>query len=801
MSTAREKQIFMSVLDLASQAEREAYLAGACHNDATLRESVERLLAAHERGHHVLDLPIPQSPELREHFEDIVTVLNAATEKKQDDESDRAGELLGNFRLLEKIGEGTFGEIYVAQQEQPFRRRVAIKLLKLGMNTKEVLARFEAERQALAMMTHPNIAQVFDAGNTASGQSYFAMELVRGLPITEFCDGQQLGLSERIELFIDVCQAVQHAHLKGVIHRDLKPSNVLVTINDGKPLAKVIDFGVAKAIGEPLTNQTIYTRFMQLIGTPMYMSPEQAEMNSLDVDTRCDVFSLGMMLYELLTGATPYDEKRLGSVPFDELRRIIREEELPRPSYRLSTLGKSELTAQSRRKNSLKQLAVALRGDLEWIVMKAVEKDRSRRYETASAMAHDLRRFLDNEPVEARPPSSWYRFSKFARRHQVLIVATSMVLLAMMLGTGVSLWQMARAVAERDAKELAREDADRARREVEEFSQRLAQANVLLASGRAHADAGRWREAALDYSKAIQTQPRDFHVWIERGAFYTRLGLWKAAADDYAQALKLEPSVSGAEWWGVPQLMLLSGNEEAYADACQRMWNEAAGNTDASFGWIIRSCVMTAKPPVDADKLVATAEQFLQQSRETPNGNQGNAFGPDPSRRHGGHYESMTGGFESRKRGLPPNGPRQFGNPHARRRFGALPEGVGLYLSGLAHYRAGNYDQAIEQLQASMTDDPHWRHKSISYPALAMACFRAGKIDEAKDALNAANQALDEWTSSLLLAELGTTPIPWFDYVECILLHREATLLLTGTPPLLNARWIKFQERAQEALQ
>ncbi len=681
MSTAREKQIFMSVLDLASQAEREAYLAGACHDDAALRQSVEQLLAAHDKANHVLDLPIPPTPELREHFEDIVTVLNANTE---DDEDDRAGELVGNFRLMEKIGEGTFGEIYVAQQEQPFRRRVAIKLLKLGMNSKEVLARFEAERQALAMMTHPNIAQVFDAGQTASGQSYFAMELVRGLPITEFCDGQQLDITQRIELFIDVCHAVQHAHLKGVIHRDLKPSNVLVTVNDGKPVAKVIDFGVAKAIGEPLTNQTIYTRFMQMIGTPMYMSPEQAEMNSLDVDTRCDVFSLGMMLYELLTGATPYDKQRLGSVPFDELRRIIREEELPRPIYRLSTLGKGELTAQSRRKNSLKQLIVALRGDLEWIVMKAVEKNRSRRYETANALAQDLRRYLDHEPVEARPPSSWYRFSKFARRHQVFIVATSMVLFAMTLGTGVSLWQMARAVAERDAKELAREDADRARRDVEEFSRRLGQANVLLTSGRAHADAGRWREAALDYSKAIQTQPRDFHVWIERGAFYTRLGLWKAAADDYIQALKLEPSVSGAEWWGVPQLMLLSGNDAAYADVCQKMWNEAAGNTDASFGWIIRSCLMTAKPPVDADKLVATAEQFQQQSRETPNGSQGNAFGPDPSRRHTGRYEPIEGGFEPRKRGLPPNGPHQFGNPHPRRRFGALPEGVVLYLLGLA---------------------------------------------------------------------------------------------------------------------
>jgi WD40 repeat protein/serine/threonine protein kinase len=347
--------------------------------------------------------------------------------------TERPGTVIGSYKLLEQIGEGGFGVVFMAEQTQPVRRRVALKILKPGMDTRQVVARFEAERQALALMDHPHIAKVLDGGTTPSGRPYFVMELVKGVPITDFCDQHQLTPRQRLELFIPVCQAVQHAHQKGIIHRDLKPSNVLVSRHDATPIVRVIDFGVAKALGQELTDKTLFTGIAQLIGTPLYMSPEQAGMSDLDVDTRSDIYSLGVLLYELLTSTTPFDKERFKKVGYDEIRRIIRDEEPPRPSTRLSTLGRAASTVSTNRKSDPGRLRQLFRGELDWIVMKALEKDRNRRYESASALAADVQRYLHDEPVLACPPSAMYRFRKFAGRHKAALVTATTVAAAVLL--------------------------------------------------------------------------------------------------------------------------------------------------------------------------------------------------------------------------------------------------------------------------------------------------------------------------------------------------------------------------------
>jgi WD40 repeat protein/serine/threonine protein kinase/tetratricopeptide (TPR) repeat protein len=420
----KAEAIFLAALEKSSTAERAAYLDQACAGDPGLRVQVEGLLGSHEQAGSFLEGPL---------FGPQPTVDHAPLTEKP-------GSRIGPYKLLEPIGEGGMGVVYMAEQVQPVRRKVALKIIKPGLDTRQVIARFEAERQALALMDHPNIARVLDAGATESGRPYFAMELVRGAPITAYCDRNRLTIEDRLELFIRVCQAVQHAHQKGIIHRDLKPSNVLVTQIDGAAVPKVIDFGVAKAIGQSLTENTLFTGFAQLIGTPLYMSPEQAEFSSVDVDTRSDIYSLGVLLYELLTGTTPFDRTTFRTAGYDEIRRIIREEEPPRPSTRVRTLDATATTASANRQSDPRRLRRSLRGEPDWIVMKCLEKDRNRRYETANGLAADLRRHLSHEPVVAGPPSSWYRVRKAVRRNRAVLATMALVAAALVAVAVVSVF-------------------------------------------------------------------------------------------------------------------------------------------------------------------------------------------------------------------------------------------------------------------------------------------------------------------------------------------------------------------------
>jgi serine/threonine protein kinase len=430
--------------------ERAAFLDGLVAADGAMRTQIEDMLAALEAAG-----PFLSEPTLG-HQDDSPTADSAAGATLATPLREGPGTRIGPYKLLQLIGEGGFGSVFMAEQEWPVARKVALKIIKLGMDTRTVVARFEQERQALAMMDHPNIAKVLDAGATDTGRPYFVMELCKGEPIAEYCDKHNLSIPERLELFAQVCQAVQHAHGKGIIHRDLKPSNVLVSTQDGRAHAKVIDFGIAKATASKLTEKTLFTEHKALVGTPEYMSPEQAE-GSLDIDTRTDVYSLGVILYELLTGTTPFTGKELRSGAYAEIQRIIREVEPVTPSTRLSANTQSLATVAANRRTEPRKLGVLVKGDLDWIVMKALEKDRSRRYETAQGLAMDIRRFLSGEPVLAAPPGAGYRINKFVRRHRVTVTAGAAVSASLLIGAVGFALKAREAGLERDAAITARQ--------------------------------------------------------------------------------------------------------------------------------------------------------------------------------------------------------------------------------------------------------------------------------------------------------------------------------------------------------
>lgn len=460
--------IFAEAIELDSADAREAHVLGATANQDALARRVRELLLAHEKAGGFMKTSDPD----REHDPDHTRLSHTLMKTPL---SEGPGTMIGRYKLLEKIGEGGFGSVYMAEQKEPVKRRVALKIIKLGMDTEQVVARFEAERQALALMDHPSIARVLDAGATETGRPYFVMELVKGMPITQFCDDRNLRTADRLRLFRDVCAAVHHAHQKGVIHRDLKPSNILVTLHGDQPIPKVIDFGIAKATQQQLTEKTVFTQFAQFIGTPAYMSPEQAAMSGFDVDTRSDVYSLGVLLYELLTGKTPVDQRSMLSAGYEEICRIIREEEPPPPSTRLSSMAADELTLVARQRGATpKKLGLIIPSDLDWVVMKALEKDRTRRYESAHGFAQDIDRYLNDEPVAAMAPTSLYRFRKFFRRHRKVVSLAASIVILLVAGVTVSSWQAIRATrAERLAAQMARQEKEA--REAEAVQRRNAE--------------------------------------------------------------------------------------------------------------------------------------------------------------------------------------------------------------------------------------------------------------------------------------------------------------------------------------
>jgi hypothetical protein len=525
----QEEALFHEAIQLADPAQRSLFLDRACAGDPNLRTRVEELLAAHALGEQFFAGDCSASiwsggrPGSSAPLQKDSSVKFPAEEQP--------GTKIGCYKLLQKIGEGGCGVVYMVEQTEPVRRRVALKIIKLGMDTKNVIARFEAERQALALMEHPNIARVLDAGATDTGRPFFVMELVHGVKLTEYCDQHHLDTRQRLDLFVQICHALQHAHQKGVIHRDIKPSNILVTLHDGVPIPKVIDFGIAKATAEQLTDKTLFTGYGNFIGTPAYMSPEQAEMSGLDVDTRSDIYSLGVLLYELLTSKTPFDGKKLLQSGFFEMRRTLRETDPQRPSTMVAALDDSELTITAERHHAAPpKLISQLCGDLDWIVMKALEKDRRRRYQTANGLALDVQRYLNNEPILARPPSRWYQFQKLVCRNKVVFAAGAAVALALILGLGTSTWLFFR---ERDAEQkqsrLRQEAEQTSAREMElrrqaELGEKLTQASFALSQDR-------MEDADQAISPLSNVPPS-----LESAAVFRRLGEWHALSGRWKQA-------------------------------------------------------------------------------------------------------------------------------------------------------------------------------------------------------------------------------------------------------------------------
>ena len=725
-----EDAVFFTALNLVDLEQRQAFLDQACAGNTSLRAAVEELLSAQGEAEHffvkggsALQLPADEIP---------AAVTSGITDKTVLDE--QVGTRIGRYKLLQRLGEGGCGVVYMAEQEEPVRRRVAVKVIKLGMDTKNVIARFEAERQALALMDHPNIARVLDAGATETGRPYFVMELVRGVKITEYCDQNSLDTRQRLELFIQICHAIQHAHQKGVIHRDIKPSNILVTMHDGVPVPKVIDFGIAKAIEGKLTEQTLFTAYEQLIGTPAYMSPEQAEMSGLDVDTRSDIYSLGVLLYELLTSRTPFDAKELMKSGLDQMRRTLREEEPQRPSNILTTLHGTELKATAEHRHELPpNLISLLKGDLDWIVMKSLEKDRTRRYETANGLAMDVQRYLDNEPVVARPPSRLYRLQKLVRRNKIVFIASGLVFLSLLVGLGLSTWLFFREREAHHQQMILREKAESAEQRAE-AREKINQAAIYV-----HQEKFDEASKLLGEVKSPLPKPSFDGVLAYRtvGEWLALQGRWDESAARYLGLMeidKLDPwRAVTLDYQACGVVLVESRHLREYAVFCRATVDSFATTTNGdAAGRVLKTCLLLAP---DANLL----------PRMQPLGDGAEKF-----------FRSL--------------GPQPLWT------WSAVP--VGLW-----QYRAGNFDKAIESCRRCLSEkDKTTAQNATIRIILAMSIHENGAAAAARAQLTQAKEAIDARLKKGI--ESGDDRNGhWYDWVFAQILLREATTLIEGNPP------------------
>jgi eukaryotic-like serine/threonine-protein kinase len=745
-----EKALFEAARNVVDPEARRALLEHVCNGDDTLRARLERLLAAQEPAEAFFDVRSSAalaSERVKTGFTTLPlnrTATDAAGDPLQKGDStvwEGPNATIGRYRLLQRLGEGGCGVVYLAEQKEPVRRRVALKIIRLGMDTENVIARFEMERQALALMDHPNIAHVLDAGATETGRPYFVMELVRGVKITDYCDKNHLDTRQRLELFIQVCHAIQHAHQKGVIHRDIKPSNILVTLHDRAPVPKVIDFGIAKATEGRLTYNTVFTAFGQFVGTPAYMSPEQASASGMDVDTRSDIYSLGVLLYELLTGRTPFENKQLVQSGLEEMQRTLRDKEPPRPSTMVTTLQTDVLTMTAlQRHTEPPKLVSALKGDLDWIVMKALEKDRQRRYETANGLAMDVERYLNDEPIAARPPSQFYRLQKLVRRNTITFAAGAAVGVALILGFGTSTWLFFKERESRRAAELGRANEVILRRQAEARA-KITQAAVLVGEGR-YPDADRIVEKITFPESSLEGEA----VFRPLGEWAALQGHWEKAAGLLSSLVQVDQvemgTIATLDYTRCAVALVENEDKEGYELFRRAAVKHFADRTDPLVAErTVKNCLVL---PADGQMLTSLAplSDIAARSIEKPDSASGNEAWMLPWR---------------------------------------------CVSLALMDYRRKNYDSAIR-----------WSRQCLSYgsdnPArtatiraiLAMALYSHGQADDARSELAQSQQAIEDKLKDSPDIGNGDKGF-WFDWALARILLHEASTLLGESSPVLPA--------------